>query len=109
MACRIVVHMIFAHPHFAEPRWLWLAVLAPLLLIAIHAYSAWARTKQLAQLAAPHFIEELTRSHSPFRRLFKNALLVLAVCGVGLALARPQWGEQVEAGQMLGEDIVFVL
>ncbi len=29
--------MNFANPHFAEPRWLWLAVLAPLLLAGVAA------------------------------------------------------------------------
>jgi Ca-activated chloride channel homolog len=101
--------MSFAHPHFAEPTWLWLAVLGPLALVALQRYSAWARRKQLAQLAAPQFVAELTRSHSPFRRAVKNAMLVLAVAGIGLALARPQWGEQAEKGYTLGQDIVFVL
>ena len=101
--------MNFAHPHFAEPRWLWLAVLGPLLLAALYWYSGWARGKQLAQIAAPRFLEGLTRSHSPWRRAVKNTLLLMVVAGMGLALARPQWGEQQEAGQTLGEDIVFVL
>ena len=101
--------MNFAHPHFAEPRWLWLAVLGPLALIALQRYSAWARHRQLAQLAAPEFVAELTRSHSPIRRAIKEAMLVLAVAGIGLALARPQWGEQAEASHLLGQDIVFIL
>jgi Ca-activated chloride channel family protein len=101
--------MNFAHPHFAEPRWLWLAVLGPLMLAALYGYSAWARRKQLAQLAAPHFIEELTRSHSSVRRGLKHAITVLAVTGMGLAMARPQWGQREEAGQMLGEDVLFIL
>jgi len=101
--------MNFAHFHFAEPRWLWLAILGPLMVAVLQGYSAWARGKQLAQLAAPHFIEELTRSHSPARRALKHALLVLAVAGIGLAMARPQWGQREEAGQMLGEDLVFIL
>jgi len=101
--------MTFTHPHFAEPRWLWLAVLGPLTLIALQRYSAWARARQLAQIAAPHFLEELIRSHSPLRRAIKQILLVLAVAGVGLALARPQWGEQEESGHLLGEDVVFIV
>ena len=101
--------MTLAHPHFAEPRWLWLAVAAPLTLLALQRYSAWARRRQLAQLAAPEFVAELTRSHSPAWRAIKNAMLVLAVAGIGLALARPQWGEQAEKGYLLGQDIVFVL
>jgi Ca-activated chloride channel family protein len=101
--------MNFAHPHFAEPHWLWLAVLAPLLLVALQRYSAWARQKQLAQIAAPHFIEELTRSSSPIRRALKQALLVFAATGVGLALARPQWGEQAEVSHSFGQDTLFIL
>lgn len=101
--------MNFAHPHFAEPRWLLVAFLGPLVLVGLQWYSSWARHRQLARIATPRFVEELTRSHSPLRRLFKNALLVLAVVGIGLALARPQWGQQEEAGQTLGEDIVFIL
>ena len=81
--------MDFVHPQFAEPRWLWLAVLGPLLLVALHRYSAGARNRQLARLAAPHFLANLTRSHSPARRAFKHALLVLGVAGIGLAMARP--------------------
>jgi Ca-activated chloride channel homolog len=101
--------MNFANPHFAEPRWLWLAVLAPLLLAALQRYSAWARQKQLSQLAASEFIAELTRSYSPVRRGLKNVLLLLTVAGIGVALARPQWGEQAEISHLYGQDTVFIL
>jgi len=101
--------MNVVHPHFAEPRWLWMAVLAPLVLFALQRYSDWARRRQLARFAAPQFIEPLTRSHSPFRRALKQALLLMAVAGMGLALARPQWGEQEESSQALGQDVVFLL
>jgi Ca-activated chloride channel homolog len=101
--------MSFVHPHFAEPRWLWLAVLGPLLLAALQRYSAWARQKQLAQIAAPDFVGVLTRSASPARRALKQALLVLATAGVGLALARPQWGEQAEVSHLFGRDLLFIL
>jgi Ca-activated chloride channel family protein len=102
--------MDFAHPHFAEPRWLWLTALAPLLLIALLRHAARERRLQLGKIAAAHFLEQLTRSHSPARRALKNVLLVLATAGLGLALARPQWGEQKMAEQQLaGEDIMFVM
>ncbi len=101
--------MNFASPHFAEPRWLWLAVMGPVALIVLQRYSAWARSNQLAQVAAPRFVRELTRSHSPLRRAIKHALLVLSVAGLGLALARPQWGLQEEASRLLGQDVVFIL
>lgn len=101
--------MNFAAPHFAEPRWLWLAVLGPLLLIALQIYAARARRRQLAQIASPDFLASLTKSHSPVRRLVKNILLVLAVAGIGLALARPQWGVREIASKNLSEDIVFAM
>jgi Ca-activated chloride channel family protein len=99
----------FTHPHFAEPQWLWLAVGGPLALVFLLRYAAWARQRQLARLAAPEFLKDLTRSHSPARRAVKNAMLVLAVAAFGLALARPQWGEQEEAGHLLGQDVIFIL
>jgi Ca-activated chloride channel homolog len=95
--------------HFAEPAWLWLAILGPLALIVLLVYSAVARRKQLSQIAAPDFLKTLTVSHSPFRRGFKNLLLVATIASIGLALARPQWGEQKIAQETLGEDVVFVL
>jgi len=101
--------MNFSHPHFADPRWLWSAVLGPVMLAAMYAYSGWARRKQLAQFASPLFIEQLTRSHSAVRRGLKQAALLLAVSVIGLAMARPQWGEREESGQMLGEDVLFIL
>ena len=104
-----MISMSFAHPHFAEPRWLWVAALAPVALVALQRYSAWARERQLARIAAPEFVKDLTRSHSPMRRIVKDVLLVLAVAGVGLALARPQWGEQTDAWHLLGQDTVFIL
>lgn len=101
--------MNLARPHFADPEWLWLALLGPLALIALQVYSSWRRKHQLARMAAPEFIQDLTRSHSPGRRLLKHIMLVLALAAAAIALARPQWGEQEEAGQALGEDLVFIL
>ena len=101
--------MTFAHPHFAEPRWLWLAALAPLAVLLLQRYAAWARKKQVALFAAPDLLGNLLRSHSPARRAFKNLLLVLAIAGMGLALSRPQWGETAELSRALGEDILFLL
>ncbi len=102
--------MNFTNPHFAEPDWLWLAVLGPLALVLLQVHAARMRRRQLAQFAAADRVAELTRSHSPMRRRFKNALLALAVAGFGVALARPQWGEQTtETVQLLGQDVVFIL
>ncbi len=101
--------MDFSHPHFEAPRWLWLAVLAPMLLAWLHWRAAAKRKQQLARIASPRFVAELAASHSPARRGFKNSLLLLVFVFAGVALARPQWGELKSTGQYLGEDVVFAL
>ena len=101
--------MNLANPHFAEPHWLWLAALGPPVLLALQRYSAWARRRHLARLASPEFVGQLTLSQSPWRRLTKEIMLLLAVAGIGLALARPQWGEEAETSHLLGQDVVFLV
>lgn len=101
--------MDFLHPHFEAPQWLWLAVAGPVALVLLQRYAARRRRQQLAQIATPHFVAELTASHSPLRRRFKHALLVLGLACIGIALARPQWGELELGAQWLGEDVVFAL
>lgn len=88
---------------------MWLAFLAPVALVLLQRYAAWARKKQLRLFAAPELLSDLLRSHSPVRRIIKNVLLVLVVAGMGIALARPQWGETTEISQTLGEDILFLV
>ena len=101
--------MNFAGFHFAEPRWLWLAAVAPVLLALLHRHAANARRQKLAKMASPHFVGQLTASHSPARRTFKNILLLAAFALAGLALARPQWGSVATDKAWLGEDVVFCL
>ena len=101
--------MNLADFHFAEPGWLWLAAAAPVLLALLHRHAARARRVQLARMASPHFMKELTASHSPARRRCKEILLLLAFLFAGLALARPQWGSLETGNTFVGEDVVFVL
>jgi Ca-activated chloride channel family protein len=95
--------------HFAEPRWLWLAAVAPVLLVLLYRQAVRARREQLARLASPKFVADLTTSHSPARRQAKEVLLLLAFMFAALALARPQWGHTESGNAWLGEDVVFVL
>ncbi len=100
---------MFSDFHFAEPRWLWLAAVAPVLLALLFLRAAKKRREQLGKIASPHFVKQLTASHSPTRRRFKNILLLLSFIFAGLALSRPQWGNVTTDKAWLGEDIVFVL
>jgi len=99
----------FTHPHFAEPAWLGAALAAPLALVALQLYAGRARRRELALLASPAALKGMLRSHSPARRVIKNVLQAGLLFFIGVALARPQWGEQTEKSESLGEDVVFLL
>lgn len=99
----------FANFHFAEPAWLWLAVLAPIALALLYRHAANERRQELGRVVAPHFARQLTASHSPVRRQLKNGLLLAAFALAGVALARPQWGHIDTSNGWVGEDVVFVL
>ncbi|HEX9048688.1 MAG TPA: VWA domain-containing protein, partial [Verrucomicrobiae bacterium] len=75
----------------------------------LHWHAARARREQLGRLASPQFVTQLTASHSPARRRFKEILLLSAFLLAGLALARPQWGRSTSGHAWVGEDVVFVL
>jgi Ca-activated chloride channel family protein len=101
--------MDFTHPHFAAPAWLALAALAPLAFALLCVYATRARSKQLTLLAEPVLQARLLRSHSQMRRTLKNILLAMTLAAIGLALARPQWGQRVHAADFEGEDVMIVL
>lgn len=127
--------MDFAHPHFADPSWLWLALISPWIALLVLAWSARSRRRQIDRLfmdshdkvrrglearSAPGSAQaeesrprrerlESFPSHSPGRRRAKQGLIVLAMICMTIALARPQWGEQAEVVYSVGEDILFLM
>jgi Ca-activated chloride channel family protein len=101
--------MDFTDPHFENPGRLWLAALACIAVGAVFVYAGRARRRQLAAFAEESLLARLTESHSPARRAIKHTLLLLAVALLGIALARPQWGEEQDTTAASGEDTVFVL
>jgi Ca-activated chloride channel family protein len=101
--------MDFTSPHLENPARLWLAALVLLGLGGVFIYAALARKRQLATFADPALLDRLLATLSPARRAVKVALILLAVAFLGLALARPQWGEERDATAGTGEDTIFVL
>ena len=105
-------HGLRSQSHISpNPHWLWLAVLGPLLLVALHRYCDVRRgSEQLARFAAPHFLEELTRSHSPAAARVQERPARAGRCAASGSRWRGRNGANRKSrGQSLGEDIVFVL
>jgi Ca-activated chloride channel family protein len=93
---------------FAEPRFLWLAVLAPLAALA----AAWVWRRRLAADAAwasRGLWDRLLPAYRPRRILLSSACLAVAVLGTSLALARPRWGSDEEKVERRGVDVVFLV
>jgi Ca-activated chloride channel family protein len=95
--------------HFANPAVFGLTAAAIVALAGVAAYATWARKRQIEAFAHAPMLPRLLASLSPLRRWLKFALVLLAVVFLGLALARPQWGEETETAPGAGEDTIFVL
>ena len=94
---------------FAAPHWLWLTAGTAVAVALLFRLSAVARRRQLAEFADPSQRDSLLASHSRVMRVVKNSLLFLALALLGIALARPQWGEIEEEVERKGDDVVFLL
>lgn len=93
---------------FAEPRLLWLALLAP--LAAAAAAALWRRRLAAdAAWASRALWDRLFASYRPRRLALSVAALALAVLGTAGALARPRWGSEQRKVERKGVDLVFLL
>ena len=94
---------------FLYPDLLWLLALLPLLLIG----AVWAskrRARALALFAGGD--ENRGRFDAEIgyhRRITKALLLLVAMAGIIVAVARPQWGTRLEPIERRGVDIAIVL
>jgi tetratricopeptide (TPR) repeat protein len=94
--------------NFAEPRLLWLLLLAP----AAAAAGAWLWRRRLAADAAwasRGLWDRLLPAYAPRRLSLSVAMLALAVLGASLALARPRWGGGEQTVERKGVDVVFLV
>ncbi|HEX7180873.1 MAG TPA: VWA domain-containing protein [Thermoanaerobaculia bacterium] len=94
---------------FAEPRFLWLVLLAP---IAAAALAAWLWRRRLAADAAwasRGLWDRLLPAYSARRLTASVACLTVAALGASLALARPRWGMDEQKVERRGVDVVFLV
>ncbi|MDY6914938.1 MAG: VWA domain-containing protein [Candidatus Cloacimonadota bacterium] len=93
---------------FAEPNVLFLLILIPIFSIIIVLGTLQLR-KKFTKFASPRFHEYLLQRFSLFYWNVKNALLLLVLFFLIIALARPQWGKEVQIVKKEGIDIVICL
>jgi Ca-activated chloride channel family protein len=94
---------------FAYPTFLYLAVGALPLLIALFWWASRRRTAALAKLGNPTMIARLTAGVNWQGRRWQNGLLISAIVLSLFALARPQWGEDVQEVERRGVQVMVAL
>lgn len=92
---------------FAEPSFLWGLLSLPLFAL-LFVYAFHRRKKLAARFVSLTMLPKLSTSVSPWRRLAKVLLLLLAISFLFVALARPQWGRKMEHIERRGLDLVLL-
>src|ERR1041385_7401506 len=96
--------MTFAHPHI-----LWLLLVFPPALLAFFWWAARVRERLMTQFIQARLLPGLLKGVSATRQKIRAACLVAAVTCLILALARPQWGYELEEVSQHGLDIVVAI
>lgn len=92
---------------FAEPMFLWGLLSLPLFAL-LFLYVYHRRKKLAARFVSLTMLPKLSTANSPWRRLAKALLLLLAIAFLFVALARPQWGHKMEHIERKGLDLVLL-
>jgi hypothetical protein len=93
---------------FAVPAWLWVLALVPAVVL-LDLWTLRRDRARLAVFASRPLWERLVRRPWSGWRAVRLGLIVLALAGLCLALARPQWGIVREKIEREGVDVVLVL
>ncbi|BCX49226.1 hypothetical protein HAHE_31340 [Haloferula helveola] len=93
---------------FAEPRWLALLLLLPV-LTTVAVVVARSRSKRWAAFMAGRLRQRLLRRSSPVPRWIAFGCLIVASALMIIALARPQSNRGTETETLLGRNILIAL
>ncbi|HZL14021.1 MAG TPA: VWA domain-containing protein, partial [Verrucomicrobiae bacterium] len=94
---------------FEHPNLLWLLLVIPPAMILLFWLATRQKQKLLAQFISARLLPALTSGISPARRKWRFAFLILAVAFLIVALARPQYGFDLEEVSQNGLDIVVAI
>jgi Ca-activated chloride channel family protein len=94
---------------FGSPQILWLLLVLPPALIAFLWWSWRQRNALMTQFIQARLLPDLLSGLSLARQKLRLGALVVAVAFALIALARPQWGYEVEQVKQRGIDIVVAV
>ncbi len=95
---------------FAQPQVLWVLLAVVAGADRLSLFWSWrVKQKLILQFVHARLLSSLTVGVSPARQKVRLALLVAAVAGMLLALARPQWGFAWEEAKQQGLDIIVAI
>jgi Ca-activated chloride channel homolog len=94
---------------FEHPNILWLLLVIPPAMIFLFWFANRQKQKMLAQFVSARLLPVLTAGISPARQKLRFSFLILAVAFLIVALARPQYGFNLEEVQQNGLDIVVAI
>ncbi|HEX3857781.1 MAG TPA: VWA domain-containing protein [Verrucomicrobiae bacterium] len=94
---------------FEHPNILWLLLVIPPAMAFLFWFANRQKQKLLAQFVSARLLPTLTTGISPARQKLRFAFLILAVAFLIFALARPQYGFDLEEVQQNGLDIVVAI
>jgi Ca-activated chloride channel homolog len=94
---------------FAAPHWLWLLLVIPPALGLFFWWASRTRQRLLTQFIQMRLLFALTVGVSPARRKLRFGGLILSVALLLVALARPQYGFDLQKIERRGLDIVVAI
>ncbi|MGH7970750.1 MAG: vWA domain-containing protein, partial [Limisphaerales bacterium] len=94
---------------FARPHLLWLLLFFPPLMVGFYWWSWRKHQVLMTKFIQARLLPGLVAGLSPARVKLRSAFLVLAVAGLIVALARPQWGFTWQEVKQRGVDIVVAI
>ncbi|MDE0003697.1 MAG: hypothetical protein OXQ29_13485, partial [Rhodospirillaceae bacterium] len=92
---------------FGAPQFLFALAILPALMLFVR-WALLRRAAALQRIGDPVLIEQLSKTSRP-RRLLRIALWFLGTALIIVALARPQWGSDVEIVEQRGVQVMVVL
>ena len=94
---------------FEHPQLLWLLLVIPPMLAGFFWWTMRSRQKLLAQFIEARLLSSLMVGVSPQRQKIRFALVILAAASLIVALARPQYGFDLQTIEQRGLDIVVAV